>query len=65
MKILNIMALIAGLSAVITFTFYLLLGYQHSIIFTEPIIWIRVPEIVWGFVSIPILIKLLIKETKK
>ena len=64
MKILNIIGLIAGLSAVMVFTFYLLLDYQSPIVFIEPTMWIRVPEIIWGFIAIPVLIKYLVKEVK-
>jgi len=58
-KYAELFALAMALSAVIVITFYLITLYEHPIIFTEPIVSIRVWEIVCGFITIPVLIKLM------
>ena len=61
-ELLEILALIVALSAVIIFVFYLLLAYNKCIIFTEPISYIRWSEVVLGIVSIAVLIVLVMKK---
>ena len=38
----------AGFSALAFLTFYLITDWQHCFVFTEPRIWIRLPEIAVG-----------------
>ena len=64
-EIMRLISLIAGLSAVITFVFYLAFYYKSPIIFTEPNPFIRIPEIIWGLISIPFLIYLIKDEVLK
>lgn len=49
--LLEIVALIVALSAIVVFVFYLLLAWDKCIIFTEPIAYIRWSEIVMGVVA--------------
>ncbi len=55
-------ALAVALSAVLHITFYLVTLYEYPFIFTEPIWWIRIPEIFMGFFAINMLIKMMWKE---
>ena len=62
--LLEILALIVALSAVVVFVFYLLLAYNKCIIFTEPIGYIRWSEVVMGAVSIVVLGLVLFKKVR-
>jgi len=55
---LELISLVVGLAAVIVFTFYLISSYDKALIFLEPNLYIRIPEIVLGVVAIPFLIRL-------
>jgi len=62
-KLIELSALIVGVSAIALVTFSLILNYyNHSINFLEPIPWIRIPEIIIGLFSIIILFKIMIKK---
>ena len=65
LSVLRLSALIAGLSAIVCFTFYLGLNYGRAVIFTEPNPYIRIPEIIWGLFSIPMLILFIREEIIK
>ena len=61
-NLIELSALIVGVYAIALVTFSLILNYNHPIIFLEPIPWIRIPEIIIGLFSIPILFKIMIKK---
>ena len=63
-KKIELLALIISLSAVATITFYLLFNYKHCMIFTEPIWWIRILEIIMGLFTIFMIIKIIRREIK-
>lgn len=65
MKKLRIFALCIGLSAVITFLFYLMTGYSQAVWFTEPNAIIRNAEIFLGLFTIPVLSKMFYEELTK
>jgi len=61
---LEITALVSGLSAVVVITYFLIRHPYKCIIPFEPIIWIRIPEIIFGFFSIYFLIKIIVRRIK-
>lgn len=63
--LLEILALIIALAAVIIFVFYLLLAWNKCIIFTEPIAYIRWSEVVLGIIAIAVLILVVIKKVRR
>lgn len=64
-KIPKLFALVIGFSATATLTFFLYRSPHRSIFPLEPILWIRIPEIIMGLISIPILGYMMFKEMKK
>ena len=58
-KKLELLALAIGLGASATITFFLLNYPAKCIIPFEPILWIRIPEIILGLFSIIFLIKII------
>jgi len=60
-KLITTFGLIVGLSSVIVFLYFLILNPLKPIIFTEPILWIRIPEIIAGLISIVVLSKLILE----
>jgi len=53
--------LICGFSAIITILFFLISDWGKPIYFLEPYLWIRIPEIIIGFIS-SLIILLMIRE---
>ena len=64
-KWFEVVALVSGLSALFVEVFFLALEWGKPVWFTEPIIWIRIPEIILALFSCPILIKLTIERLNK
>ena len=62
--LLEVLALIVALSAVVIFVFYLMLAWNKCIIFTEPIGYIRWSEVIMGLIAIPVLIVILWKKVR-
>ncbi len=63
-NLLEVLALIVALSAVVIFVFYLMLAWNKCIIFTEPIAYIRWSEVVMGLIAIPVLVVILWKKIR-
>ena len=61
----RLLACVSGFSAVVIFTFYLITLYDKAIIFTEPILWIRIPEIILGIITAPILFKMAVEASNE
>jgi len=59
MRKIELFGLVIGLAAVIVLTFFMITNMDICIKPFEPIIWIRIPEIIMGIFSIIILIKLI------
>ena len=64
MKILNILGLAIGFSAVATLTFFLIKSPYKCIIPFEPDMWVRIPEIFMGIFALIILGKIIMEKTK-
>ena len=59
-KIFEFISLVVGFSAVAIITYRLVL--YPAIVFYEPILWVRMLEVIMGLVSLPILLVLMIKK---
>ena len=55
---LELFALAVSLATVFWFIYCLAFGWGKFIIFVEPTWWIRIPEIIIGLATIPVLIKM-------
>ena len=53
----EIFSIIVGASAICIILFFLGLGYDKCIIFMEPILWIRIPEIIVAIIVLPYYLK--------
>jgi len=62
MNKLKLFSLATGLSAIIVIVYFLLVNPGRAIYLTEAIWWIRIPEIIIGFIAIPILISMIKEE---
>jgi hypothetical protein len=58
-RFFKIASLIISLSAVVCLVFFLLTSWNYCIILFEPRLYIRIPEIILGIISIPFLIKMI------
>ena len=61
-KVIRVCGLVISLSAVLVLLYFLTLNYDKPIIFTEPILWIRIPEILLGYFSVVVIIKMILEE---
>jgi len=52
-KFYEVFSLVAGVAAVITLTYFLLTGESRCLYFLEPYWFIRIPEIIIGFIVLP------------
>ncbi len=62
--VFEIIALVTGFACLLVWTFYMITHYDNCLIATEPILAIRIPEIILGLFSIPILIKMIWNKVK-
>jgi len=62
---LEMLALIVGVCTITVITFFLATRWEKAIFFTEIIIWIRIPEVILGLISIPILCLMIISKLKE
>lgn len=65
MRKFTILSLCTAIGAIATFLFYLIFNYGQPVWFTEPNLFIRIPEIIIGLISIPFLFRLILIEIRE
>ena len=65
MNKLKIFNLAAGIGAIFSLVFYMIVNLNNPTYIIEPVWWIRIPEIIIGLISMPILIKIILEEIRK
>ena len=63
-KIIEAFSLIVGLSAIITIVYYLITDSSTCFLPYEPILWIRIPEIIIGIIAIFLLLRMLFRFSR-
>lgn len=64
MKLLKLFGLIVGFSAVVVLTYFLVTHSNECLIFFEPNLFIRIPEIIMGLGTIIIYIGMFVEVLK-